>query len=789
MVRTTKISTDQSYDKVETWKKLDRMIVEMFDQKEATVSFMDLYRSSYTMVVSGDGEIVYNGLKTRIDDQMTKTAEKLSRALSTNFSTELCNVWSIHKPTILMIRDILMFVERDYADSQKLPTIYDLSLMMFRDMVYYNLSIRERIQADLQQSINIIRTNGNNVDNIDTLTYFKTLIELCTRCSFIPRDTNKQLQPYLDIFETEFLNNATKHYKEQALSKISTDSAFDYIRWVNNAIVFELEYICTALLDNAMKLQAEHKIPTTLEKLRRMLLTELFLNHFEAIVSNKQTGLAYMIESDKVADIKTLVCLAKLVQQYVPTSDNGKKQVESDYGMLVTIRDIVIKSIIAMHDTTNDTTTTVVENGGAGESRSNHEVFVESISSIKSKFDRILDESFGNDSMFTNAINRAYNQIVNSNARSPEFISLFIDETIKNPKKLSNEEIEEKLNRIVSLCAYVSEKDVFEKYYKTHLAKRLIGISRSTSNSSRTTGSDTNEDIEQFMIVKLAATFSSQFASRLSGMFKDMAVSNDLTTEFKQYRHTTSSTTAATDFNATVLTSVFWPSNKHVHACILPQDAMDCMKEFETFYKLKYSGRRLVWQHNLSTGDLRMRVGGKTYEINVGAYQMSVLMLFNEYSTLTFKQICEYTGIPDSTLKQILLSLCAIKTARFLIKSPAVNEFTDSDLFTFNDKFVSKLLKFKVRSVTASKETDHERKETLAQVNETRKFQIDAVIVRIMKSRKTSTVTQLIGETTQQLAVRFTPKPVDVKKRIDDLIEREYLERDSDDTKVLKYLA
>ena len=56
-----------------------------------------------------------------------------------------------------------------------------------------------------------------------------------------------------------------------------------------------------------------------------------------------------------------------------------------------------------------------------------------------------------------------------------------------------------------------------------------------------------------------------------------------------------------------------------------------------------------------------------------------------------------------------------------------------------------------------------------------------------MKSRKKLKHVHLVQETLVQLATRFNPKPIDIKKSIDQLIEKEYLERLDDDE--LGYLA
>ena len=56
-----------------------------------------------------------------------------------------------------------------------------------------------------------------------------------------------------------------------------------------------------------------------------------------------------------------------------------------------------------------------------------------------------------------------------------------------------------------------------------------------------------------------------------------------------------------------------------------------------------------------------------------------------------------------------------------------------------------------------------------------------------MKSRKQMKHNQLVSETIQQIRNRFSPKVADIKKCIDILLEKEYLERLENDE--LGYLA
>ena len=62
------------------------------------------------------------------------------------------------------------------------------------------------------------------------------------------------------------------------------------------------------------------------------------------------------------------------------------------------------------------------------------------------------------------------------------------------------------------------------------------------------------------------------------------------------------------------------------------------------------------------------------------------------------------------------------------------------------------------------------------------RLQIDAAVVRIMKTRKQLSHKLLVGELMVQL--KFPVRNTDLKKRIESLIDREYLERNRSDPSV-----
>lgn len=80
-----------------------------------------------------------------------------------------------------------------------------------------------------------------------------------------------------------------------------------------------------------------------------------------------------------------------------------------------------------------------------------------------------------------------------------------------------------------------------------------------------------------------------------------------------------------------------------------------------------------------------------------------------------------------------------------------------------------------------------ENASTNEKVFQDRQYQVDAAIVRIMKMRKSLQHNLLVTEVVGQL--KFSIKPADIKKRIESLIERDYLARDEQNPNQYNYLA
>ena len=116
--------------------------------------------------------------------------------------------------------------------------------------------------------------------------------------------------------------------------------------------------------------------------------------------------------------------------------------------------------------------------------------------------------------------------------------------------------------------------------------------------------------------------------------------------------------------------------------------------------------------------------------------------------------------------------------------------YDPSHVIKVNTAFKSNNLRLRIPSAsTAAKVTPSERQASQAAVTEDRKHAMEACVVRVMKARRTLEHNKLMLEVSRQLMEYFQPDPILIKKRIEDLIARDFLKRDDDQSNVYHYVA
>ncbi|XP_029460522.1 cullin-4A isoform X2 [Rhinatrema bivittatum] len=536
------------------------------------------------------------------------------------------------------------------------------------------------------------------------------------------------LQVYKDSFEQKFLEETNHLYAAEGQRLMQEREVPEYLHHVNKRLEEEGDRVITYLDHSTQK-----PLIVCIEK-------QLLGEHLTAIL---QKGFDNLLDENRVLDIMLLYQLFSRVKGGQQLLLQHWAEYIKNFGTAIVINPEKDKDM------------------------------VQELLDFKDKVDHIIEVCFQKNEKCINLMKESFETFINKRPNKPaELIAKHVDSKLRaGNKEATDEELERILDKIMIIFRFIHGKDVFEAFYKKDLAKRLL------------LGKSASVDAEKSMLSKLKHECGAAFTSKLEGMFKDMELSKDIMVHFKQYVQNQSDP-GCLELTVNILTMGYWPTYTPMDVHLTPE-MVKLQEIFKSFYLGKHSGRKLQWQSTLGHAVLKAEFKEGKKEIQVSLFQTLVLLMFNEGDEFSFEEIKNATGIETNELRRTLQSLACGK-ARVLIKHPKSKEVEDGDKFLFHSDFKHKLFRIKINQIQM-KETIEEQVSTTERVFQDRQYQIDAAIVRIMKMRKTLNHNLLVSELFNQL--KFPVKPGDLKKRIESLIDRDYMERDKDNPNQYHYVA
>ena len=548
---------------------------------------------------------------------------------------------------------------------------------------------------------------------------------------------NDNLDAYVQDLEDSFLE-ATRVFYSQKREEWINDSTPEYLIKAENALAAERNRV------------SDYMNPSTEAKVLKVVEEELLERVETTLLEKPTSGCRALLQNDKSEDLKRMFRLFQRIE-------NGLNPMAAIVQAFVTgMGEDVVKRRQARLD-------------GGEKDKNDDPKFVKSLIELHEKYLGVVTTDFEMHSLFQKALKDAFVEVVNKNVgnfTNAELMSTFCDRILKSGgEKLSEGEVEESLERIVQLFSYLTDKDLFAEIYRNQLAKRLL--------SQRSSA----EDSEKSMIAKLKVQCGTQFTSKMEGMLGDLASASQQRTEFEQKMREVDS---KLDFTVQTLTTGFWPTYKSPEVT-LTDEMTKCMEVFKEWHDQKHQKRKLTWVMTQGSATVRATFGKKAYDLQVTTLQAIALHAFSDGATFGLEELMKRLNLEEAIIKPLMHSLSCGKH-KVIQKTPASNKINMTDKFTANPKFSSN--QRKLRIPMASLEANFNTKK----VEEDRSIAIEAAIVRIMKARKTLGHQQLLSEVLAQLSF-FNPNPRVVKKRIEALIDREYLERSADNASVYNYLA
>lgn len=674
------------------------------------------------------------------------------------------------------------WVQKERSDGKR--EIYDvntLCLMTWKEVIFDQNN--ELLVKEILEQIRVER-DGNIIKKNNITTAIKSFVAL----GIDPQDLKKlNLNVYIQNFEKSFLDDTEKYYKQYSSDYLSNHSVTEYI--------FESRDILSREEGNMSIYWDDHTKKPLSETLNNVLIFDHASNledEFLVLLDSRDQSKIFALYNLMQRDFALLPKLAKKFELYVKTAGeneiseilsiqkanfmnegNGKRPINVQ--QLLSPKEY-IKKLIEVHDT----------------------------------FNKITENCFENDPLFTKALDNACKAFVNSNefalpkgslksatSKSPEMLAKYCDQLLKKSTKVEILE-DMSIDDVMMIFKFLTDKDAFESHYRRLFARRLIH------------GTSISENEEEMIIQRLQNENSMEYTGKITKMFQDMRISKILEEDFD------SLVKSLPDYDSNkypltqpfILAETMWPFSYQKVDFILPKEIQYSYKKLAEMYQDKHNGRVLKWLWPLCRAELKANIGkpGRSpFYFTVTLFQMSILLLFNKKDTLTLSQIQENSGLSVQNIAAALVPFLKFKLVQQI--PPGLEHIVKPDTqFVLANPY--KAIKSKINFAGGVKNDilnslDNGRFNTIDQnngedISENEKVEreitaerqifLEACIVRIMKAKRQLPHISLVNECMAQAHQRFLAKIPMIKKAIDSLIQKEYLER-CEDGESYRYLA
>mmetsp|Transcript_46572 Transcript_46572/g.104397 ORF Transcript_46572/g.104397 Transcript_46572/m.104397 type:complete len:759 (-) Transcript_46572:294-2570(-) len=650
-------------------------------------------------------------------------------------------MWENLKILVFWMQRVFQYLDRFFTkDNMEYPDLFSTAMQVF-EAVYTD--VKERCATALVAVVNRER-NGEEI-NSDVA---RKVVEMfCTVGGKSPKIV-KQKPTVTSEGDRLFWEAENRgHYKSDFEAAFLASTAEFYKAKVAGWLA---EYPCPSFLKEVARRMDDEGCRLTMyldksseQELRRVVQQELIRNVAQHVVE-MESGCRAMFFNGKVEELRLMYKLFKLepeTLQYV--TDIMQPYVEERCKK-------VVEDCANIDDPVR---------------------YIELVLELKVELSGLVSHCFEDRSEFQKARNQGLENVLNKDTRCAKYLALFCDAQLKKGLKgKSDEETSELIGDVVALFAHLRDKDIFLDFYKRAMSKRLLNkLSIST-------------EAEDLVISKLKVECGQQAIQKLTAMFVDMTLSEQLQEEYN--RSPQGGNPGGVQHEVRVLQTHAWPEKPdevNINPC---EELATCITAFETFYNSKHSGRRLRWMFSLGGIEMNAYCYQRKHMLSVSVYQALCLMLFNKKSAVHFQEIADSTAIPKDELTRHLLSMTVSKH-KLLNKTGASKEVEDGTCFEVNTQFQHEKMKMVV-GLIKKEEKQAETKEA-NEVPLERKHVVDAAIVRIMKSRKKLDHNSLMEEVLRHCTL-FKPQPGQIKMQIEHLIDREFLMREPEKRNVYIYL-
>ncbi|KAJ6251361.1 cullin [Anaeramoeba flamelloides] len=709
-------------------QKIVTTIELVYDSKPQQISFLEIHSLIHKLSLLHFGQQIYDIIRDLVEEKSKETINSFEKLTDENLLSSLDKNYQIFKKQVTLVQNLFSSLESRFIKFTKLQPLYFVSMNFWVKEFLVKEKLLTRIVQVLIDNISLERQDIP-VDQI----LMKNTINMLLEVSEKPREL------YQKLFEEPFLTSSKTYFHYLSQEMLNDLTCANYLQKTIEIIRNETDRV-TKYLYRSTKLKIEK------------IIQEVMIKNQLGRIKTMRSSPVEMFQKANIPDLKVFYFLFEQINQ-----------LDWIFGLF---RDWVNQCIVDITSIPNKISPIN---------------FVKNIFNYHLKVNKILNEAFKNNTRMRKHFDTVFLEKIHENQELPKMLPQYIDFMLKKDFESNNGE--EIIQESITIFKLIQDKDIFRRYYELYFARRLL---RKGKNGF-------NEHYEKLIISKLKLNAWPLFTKKLEDMMTDIDLSEDINNDFKNYFDTHNLISIGIQTSLTILKNSVWPATPKITPKI-PQDFTELQQEITKFYNHKHTGRVLMWQYQLCSCEISARFHRKSYTLVTTLFQAIALQKFEKKDKILFQEMHELTDIPEKQL-QIALRQLSDKDCRIIgrrkIKQQGSHKVTQ-DLskcpYCVNTKFKHKTHKINLIRSTKSMKVEFEEKAKV-KVQDDRKIVVDAAIVKIMKFRKSLIHNNLITEVINILSSRFKPSISFIKKRIDTLIDREYLARDENNHKKYLYLA
>uniref|UniRef100_A0A6G1SGN3 Cullin-1 n=1 Tax=Aceria tosichella TaxID=561515 RepID=A0A6G1SGN3_9ACAR len=759
------------------WSNLREGILEIYADSPKGMKpqrYMSLYTNVYNYLTTNAGthtvelraesemvgERLYDLLREFLDNHLQGRFAALQDMSEDDLLSSYTKEWEEYRFSSKVLGGICDYLNRYWVRSkvssgQKFYEVYQLALVIWRDVLFENID--DRITKAILKWIENERL-GSPINTNLVSAVIQSYVELNVDVDTGDQTKSHPITIYKSRFEEKFIAETRDFYARESSAFLTNNSILEYMKKIEDRLSEEHKRVSLYLHSST-----EAKLIHTCEDV-------LIKQHLSEFHQEFYT----MLEEDRHDNLSIIY---HLVSRISGGLDRLKQALEEH---------IVAQGSAKIEKCGN----TALENPS---------VFVQTILDVHNYFEELVKDAFDSDAHFVAAIDKACEKFINnnyvttaeSNTKPPELIARYCDSLLRKSSRNPDEaELEEKLRKVITIFRYLVDKDVFQKFYTKLFGRRLIQ------------GTSSSDDAEMSMISKLKEACGFEYTSKLQRMYQDIAVvSREQNENFREDLRLKEESIPY-DLYVQILTSGSWPMQTMFKEVPLPPELQSGVTKFEHYYYTKFNGRKLTWITHMSKGDIQSYCFKNNNVFSASTLQIVILLQYNHADSYKVSELASKSQIDEESLKQVLAILIKAKLLYDEVSQNKESEqiagqdgrdavesrLTPDTVIYLNLGYKNKKIRVNI-NVPLKAEIKQEQEKTHKNIEEDRKILVQASIVRIMKTRKSLNHQNLMVEVLNQLSTRFKPSVPVIKKCIDILIEKEYLQRDQTSKDTYKYIA